>query len=139
MIAPTYVIEPDVANEFLRLTLTGDWDVAIAQRFAADVTRTLREMMGQGARPGHLRTLIDMRRKNLLPQNAAAEFAKMVRPDSPSKRIAMLVSGAIHRLQAKRMSGDRHQIFESEEEAMAWLMDPSAPSLIIGVPAASAG
>ncbi len=139
MIAPTYSIEPDAANEFLRLTLTGDWDVAIAQRFGADVTRTLRKMIGQGVRPGHLRTLIDMRRKNLLPQNAAAEFAKMVRPDSPSKRIAMLVSGAVHRLQAKRMSGDRHQIFELEEAAMAWLKDPSAPPKMFDVPAASAG
>ncbi|MBJ6122250.1 hypothetical protein [Sphingomonas mollis] len=139
MIAPTYVIEPDAANEFLRLTLTGDWDVVIAQRFTTDVTRTLREMIGQGARPGHLRTLIDMRRKNLLPQNAAAEFAKMVRPDSPSKRIAMLVSGAIHRLQAKRMSSEWHRIFESEEAAMTWLMDPSAPPKTFGMPAASAG
>ncbi|KQU61730.1 hypothetical protein ASG67_00620 [Sphingomonas sp. Leaf339] len=139
MIAPTYFIEPDAANEFLRLTLTGDWDVAISQRFAADVARTLREMIGQGARPGHLRTLIDMRRKSLLPQNAAAEFAKMVRPDSPSKRIAMLVSGAIHRLQARRMSGERHQVFGSEEAAMAWLMDPSAPPRVFDMAAASAG
>jgi len=129
MTEPTYEIEPDAANEFLRLTLTGDWNVDITARFAADVAAALQTMIAHGARPGHFRTLIDMRRKNLLPQNVAAEFAKMVRPDSPSKRIAMLVSGAIHRIQAKRIADDRRAVFDREEDALVWLMDDGVPAV----------
>lgn len=118
---PTYMIEADAPGEFLRLTLTGYWNPEITARFAADVAATLARMLATGTRRGHLRTLIDMRQKHLLPQNVAADFAQMVRPESPSRRIAMLVSGAVHRLQAKRMCDDRRRVFDSEEAALAWL------------------
>ncbi len=126
MTQPTYTIEPNPANEFLRLTLTGDWDMEITTRFTADVAIALQTMIAHGARPGHFRTLIDMREKKLLPQNVAAEFAKMVRPDSPSKRIAMLVSGAIHKMQANRIASERHAVFMAEDAAMAWLLEEPA-------------
>ena len=120
---PTYTIEPYAKTGFLRLTLTGHWNVDIATRFAADVDTTLRQMLEQGVKHGELLTLIDMRRKHILPQNVAAEFAKMVRPGSPSRRIAMLVSGALHRLQAQRLSDARRKSFDDEAEALAWLAD----------------
>ncbi len=122
MARPTYEIEADTAGAFLRLTLTGDWDAEIAARFAADVAATLRRMSAEGVRHGTLRTLVDMRHKNVVPQNVAAEFAKMVRPDSPSKRIALLVSGALHRLQAKRIADARQRVFDDEDAALAWLL-----------------
>jgi hypothetical protein len=121
MAEPTYTIDADAKGEFLKLTLKGDWNAAITERFAADVALTLRRMLVTGTRQGHLRTLIDMREKNVVPQNVAAEFARMVRPDSPSKKIAMLVSGALHRMQAKRLGDARHALFDTEEAALAWL------------------
>ncbi|WP_210358074.1 hypothetical protein [Sphingomonas beigongshangi] len=123
MTRPTYSIDFDAPGEFLRLTLRGDWDTDITERFAADVATTLRKMLASGTRHGHLRTLIDMREKNLLPQNVVAEFAKMVRPDSPSFRIAMIVATKLHALQAKRISDDKRAVFDSEAAAMAWLME----------------
>jgi hypothetical protein len=90
-----------------------------------EVAAAIRAMIAAGARPGHFLTLIDMSRKNILPQHVAAEFAKMVRPDSPSRRIAMVVSGAIHRIQAKRIGDDgKRRCFDSVAEARAWLFAP---------------
>ncbi|MBM6578240.1 hypothetical protein KCP91_17785 [Microvirga sp. SRT01] len=68
-----------------------------------------------------------MREKNILPQQAAAEFAKIVRPDSPSRKIALVVSGTLHRLQAKRLSTqEKHRIFDREDEALEWLWAEAA-------------
>jgi len=81
-------------------------------------------MLATGTRHGQLRTLMDMRQKNILPQNVAVEFARMVRPDSPSRKVALLVSGALHRMQAKRIGDARYAVFETEEAALAWLYVP---------------
>ncbi len=135
MITPTYEIVPDAAGEFLTLRLAGDWDMPTAMRFAEDVADAIRGMIALGARPGHFLTLIDMRRKNILPQNVADEFIKMVRPDSPSKRIAMLVSGAIHHMQAKRIASERHRIFGCEQDAIAWLREGDRVATAAGVAA----
>ncbi|MDR6787590.1 hypothetical protein J2Y58_000931 [Sphingomonas sp. BE138] len=123
MTEPTYKIEADAAGEFLKLTLTGDWNVDITERFGREVAATLGQMLATGTRHGHLRTLIDMRHKNVVPQTVAAEFGRMVRPDSPSKKIALLVSGALHRMQAKRLSDHRHRLFDTEAAARAWLFE----------------
>ncbi len=125
MVAPTFTIDTDPAREFLHLTLTGDWDQPTAERFAAAVPKAIHGMIAAGARPGHFLTLLDMSRKNILPQNVAAEFAKMIRPDSPSKRIAMVVSGAVHRIQAKRIGKDgSRRCFDTEAQARDWLFGP---------------
>ncbi len=122
MVEPSYSIEADAPGKFLRLTLVGDWNPEIAVRYADEVGATVRRMMADGVRRGELRTLVDMRRKNVAPQSVVAEFEKMVRPDSPSKRIALLSSGALHRLQAKRVADDRCALFEAEDAALAWLL-----------------
>ncbi len=125
MVAPTYTIETDPAREFLHLTLAGDWDQPTAERFGTAVAKAIGTMRAAGARHGHFLTLLDMSRKNILPQNVAAEFAKLIRPDSPSKRIAMVVSGAVHLMQAKRIgSDDTRRCFLTEAEAREWLFAP---------------
>ncbi|GAA4217334.1 hypothetical protein GCM10022253_15620 [Sphingomonas endophytica] len=121
MTPPTFHIEADAPGEFLKLTLAGDWNEEISARFGVAVAATLRQMLVDGTRHGQLRTLIDMKRKNVLPQTVVADFAKMVRPDSPSKRIAMVFSGALHRMQVKRIADHRCALFDNVEEARAWL------------------
>jgi len=121
MIPPTFHIEADAPGEFLKLTLAGDWDADTSARFGAEVAATLRQMLAGGTRHGQLRTLIDMKRKNVLPQTVAADFAKMVRPDSPSKRIALVFSGPLHRMQVKRIADHRCAMFDNAEDARAWL------------------
>ncbi|MBI0474345.1 hypothetical protein D9601_03070 [Sphingomonas sp. MA1305] len=122
MAPPRYDIRPDANARFLRVTLSGDWDVAISERFATDIAERLRTMLAGGVRHGELRTLIDMRDKMVLPQQAAAHFTRLIRPGGPSKRIALLASGALHRLQVKRFIDDRCRLFEHETDAMAWLL-----------------
>ncbi|VXC33912.1 hypothetical protein [Sphingomonas sp. 8AM] len=121
MTPPTFHIEADAPGEFLKLTLAGDWDSAVSARFGAEVAVTLRQMLAAGTRHGYLRTLIDMKRKNVLPQTVVADFAKMVRPDSPSKRIALVFSGPLHRMQVKRIADERCALFDNVEDARAWL------------------
>ncbi len=121
MSAPSYVIDSDAHTQFLKLTLVGDWDATITARFASDVSATLRQMLASGVVHGQVRTLLDMQRKGVVPQVVANEFARMLHPGSPSKRVAILASGALHRLQVKRIMDERCRLFEAEEEARAWL------------------
>lgn len=125
MVQPVYTIETDPSRSFLHLTMAGDWDVPIADRFSADVAKAIGAMIAAGARPGHFLTLVDMSDKNIAPQPVAARFAGMIRPDSPSRRIAMVVSGAMHRIQAKRIGNDpRVRCFDNRAAAQAWLFGP---------------
>jgi hypothetical protein len=96
-------------------------------------------MLSTGTRHGHLLTFIEMREKHVAPQSVAAEFAKMVRPDSPSRRVAILLSGTLHRLQAKQILDDRHAVFPAEDEALAWLMEGDDSATPIAGIAASSG
>lgn len=117
-----YRFETDPARNFLRIELDGVWDESLTAAFVIDLERTIRGMIGAGAIYGEFRTIVDMSRKNILPQNATAEFAKIMRPDSPSRRIALVVSGTLHRLQAKRLSTmDKYRIFDRDDDALAWL------------------
>jgi hypothetical protein len=117
-----YRFETDPARNFLRVELDGVWDESLTAAFVVDLERTIRGMIGAGAIYGEFRTIVDMSRKNILPQNATAEFAKIMRPDSPSRRIALVVSGTLHRLQAKRLSTmDKYRIFDRDDDALAWL------------------
>lgn len=122
MALPRYDIRPDAEARFLRVTLSGDWDTATSERFATDIAERLRLMLAGGVRQGELRTLIDMRDKMVVPQQATAHFTRLIRPGGPSKRIALLASGALHRLQVKRFIDDRCRLFEHETDAMAWLL-----------------
>ena len=122
-----YKFETDPVRNFLRVELAGTWDQPLTTVFVADLERTIRGMIGAGARYGQFLTIVDMREKNILPQQAAAEFAKIVRPDSPSRKIALVVSGTLHRLQAKRLSTqEKHRIFDREDEALEWLWAAAA-------------
>lgn len=123
MADPTFDIVADAQREFLHLTLTGDWNKETGARFAEEVDATLRAMVAAGTRHGHLRTMIDMRRKNILPQNVAAEIARLVRPDSPSRRIALIIGRPLHRMQARRIIDERYAIFDTDAAAMAWLSE----------------
>ena len=117
-----YRFETDPIRNFLRIELVGLWDRSLAIVFAAEVEQTIRGMIEAGATHGQFRTLVDMSKKNILPQHAVAEFAKIVRPDSPSIKIALVVSGVLHRLQAKRLSTtEKHRIFDRQDEALEWL------------------
>lgn len=123
MTPPSYTIEPDAAGEYLHIVMSGHWNEAITAQFSADVAKVLERMLRSGTRHGHLRTLIDMRHKNVVPQSVASEFARMVHPGSPSKRIALVFSGAVHRLQAKRIADDRCRTFDDLDDARSWLFE----------------
>ncbi len=130
MVPPSFVIEPDPAREFLRITMTGDWTMDTLDRFAAEVGTTLRTMVAaQGVRHGHLMTLVDMTRKGVLPQDVGNAMAAMVNGrDTPSRKIAHVVKGAIHKFQARRLSDDpRIRQFDTEAEAVIWLFEGHQP------------
>ncbi|KQM63195.1 hypothetical protein ASE75_11980 [Sphingomonas sp. Leaf17] len=122
MVDGSYSFETDPARNFLRINLTGNWDLPLVERFTTDVATTIRGMIVAGATPGEFRTIVDMSRKYILPQNAVSELGRMIRPDSPSRKIALLVSGTLHKLQAKRFTvSDKHRTFDQESDAVAWL------------------
>ena len=118
----SYHFETDIDRNYLRLNLAGMWNQRLATAFLSDLEQTIRGMLGAGARYGEFRTLVDMSRKNILPQDAVAEFQSVIRPDSPSRRIALIVSGPLHKMQTKRIAiSDKHRIFDREGDALEWL------------------
>jgi hypothetical protein len=128
MADPLFLIEPDSARKLLRITQTGNWTMETVQRYAAALSDAVRHMMlVDGVKHGELITLIDMTSKGVLPREVADALGRMVRPDSPSRRIAFVTSGALHRLQARRLVSDpRVRIFDREADALAWLMERDA-------------
>lgn len=75
-------------------------------------------------RVGRLRLLIDAIRGQVLPAAAAERLktieARLVR--SPDDRVAVVLNSTLLKLQLKRIvSGDQTRIFQSDDEARAWL------------------
>lgn len=121
MVDPTDTIAPDAPREFLRLTLPGDWNAEITARFAGDVNAMLRQKSATVVRHGELRTQVDLRHRNIISQDAVAEIARMMRPDSPSRCIAPLMASPLGRMQAGRLIDERYTIFNDEPDALSCL------------------
>jgi len=110
----------------IRITVDGFWDVAMAERFAADLRKSLAEAKASG-RP--VLVLSDARNFAVQSPDVAAAFARIQEEQGAMRdRMAMVVSSMLGRLQGERaVAGSTTRFFATPEEAEAWLLDREGP------------
>lgn len=123
--ADWYTIDADSRTRQARITLRGLWDDAAFASFDQALVRAIGRLIAAGAPYGTYRTLIDLRGQNILTQRVA-ELAKGLATGpstDASERIAIVVSGALHKLQQARISTAGHaRLFLEYAVAEAWLL-----------------
>lgn len=122
-------IEIDPSREFMRLTLWGDWANAQNDQLGVDHAKAVQDMKAAGARHGRFLTLVDIREKRLREPEIIAEFRRSIATNSPSRRIAIIVTPHLPTSMASAMAAPGHVLIAySEDEAMAWLFAESVES-----------
>ena len=117
-----YSISIDPSSRLVRIVLDGFWDVGTVARFKHDVTESGRGLGAAGTAPSTLRILTDARGMRTQSQDVVAALLSSFADERGAVyRSAMLVDSALFRLQLRRVTGDSHGIFNSEEEALGWL------------------
>ena len=122
-------IEIDPSREFMRLTLWGDWANAQNDQLGVDHAKAVQDMKAAGARHGRFLTLVDIREKRLREPEIIAEFRRSIATNSPSRRVAIIVTPHLPTSMASAMAAPGHVLIAySEDEAMAWLFAESVES-----------
>ena len=119
-----YRIEQDRARHLLRITLVGFWDEGTMAAYDRQVRQDMAAMKSQG---GCQRVLIDMTdfaiQKRAIAEGHAANLRAV---KGAAMRVALVVPGALSKLQVARVASDTgHPVFDDEGDAMAWLMAAS--------------
>lgn len=121
--APGYIIRADHAENLIFTELIGFWDEATFDQFVKELRIAVASLGARDSAGGHL-TLADTRDWGVQSQEIADKFAAITQdPTLMSKRVAMVIPGAMARMQAGRVvPGDNRAIFSSMEEARDWLL-----------------
>jgi hypothetical protein len=121
-----YSIIVDKVRRRLRLKLFGQWDISTVEAFERELELTL-ERQGWGR--GDYDCLVDLREQGIQTQEVAERGGRVTAGGgarSP-RYSAMIVDGALKRLQVGRVVTDYDKkFFTSEEEAVSWLDEMAA-------------
>jgi hypothetical protein len=114
-------ISIDPARGLIRMKLGGHFTIADVQRLEADRRAALREL---GCRVNQHLTLCDVSACQLSAPDVVIELQKVIgNPLTRSRKCAMVVRGALARLQARRaVQRDDVAMFDTAVEAEAWLL-----------------
>lgn len=117
-----YKIEVDRRLALLRITLSGFFTIDDVQRWIADRRAALSQI---AVGPGQHIVLTDIRDCKVLSQEVHAAIGAATNdPRWRACRVAIVVDGALARMQAQRMfSVDHAKCFEDPEQALAWLLE----------------
>ena len=120
-----FTITVDPERCFLEMTLSGFFNLADVERYAAERAVAFRRL---GCPPGVHVTLSDVRDCAILSQDVLAAFSRITNdPRYRARKVAFLTGMALARRQAQRMAdGDRVRCFEDEAAAQAWLFEATA-------------
>jgi hypothetical protein len=122
----TIRIEP--ARKFVEISLRGYWDDATMKRFDSELRRLLPALPAGGCMIGEQNTLFDTTAYAVQSQDVLAQLGIMAAdPSIGSRRIAVLVSSTLNKLQTRRIAPD-YGLFSDRDEAMRWLFEPATPS-----------
>lgn len=121
-----YTISIDVPNKVLKMRLWGLWDAATAQRFEQEAREKIQEISRQA--PGGWDALVDL--SDFPPQrDEVQEMTNRVMQLETThgmKHAASIVKKAMTKLQiqrlAKQQGFDPGSFFQSEDEAVQWLL-----------------
>ena len=117
--ATPYAIRTDGPRKLVSISFTQEiWDVAIADRFRADVLAAIASLR---CAPGRHLTLVDLRNA-VLQSKDVYERMQSLATASTAKRIALVAATPLARMQTKRLQlRDNIVMFADLPEAEAWL------------------
>lgn len=116
-------IEVEAAARLIRIELTSFWTAASFAAFERELSRRLRAV---GWQPGSYVALLDVRQRGVQSQEMAGEVHRARHDERrvlAPRRLAILVDGALVKMQATRINLADDAIFYDEETALAWLSD----------------
>ena len=108
----------------LTVRLSGFWALKTIELYKRAIERSAHQLVTSGIRQSEINVLFDARDFPAQSQDVAAEYQRQFSgPDMAVGKVATLVTNTIFRLQAKRVGAKEQCVFESEEEALAWLRE----------------
>ena len=123
---PSFTIRIDAPRKYVEICLLGLWDDATAKRFDRELRRLLPALSAGGCPIGEQNTLFDSTGYAVQAQDVSTRLAGMAADTSiGSRRIAVLVSSTLSKLQTRRVAPG-YGVFDDRAEAMAWLFEPDA-------------
>lgn len=118
---PAFTIRIAPERKLLEIEYRGYWDAATLQRYDAELRRKLSALRSCGCAHGEHVTILDMRSFPVQSQEMLAGLGAMtINPVFRSRRVAVVLSSALGKMQAKRTAPD-YGMFDDREEAAAWL------------------
>jgi hypothetical protein len=122
--APMFTIRYDAQRQLLHVNRWSLWNVDQATRYRTDLAVAVADT---ARRHGSFDLLIDIGRAETMPQDVTLIMAQVAADleTSPARRVAYAGSGALKRLQVRRLVGDpsRFGIFNTIDEALLWLAE----------------
>lgn len=118
-----YTIEAEPAHDLVRMTLTGFFDIETIEAFGAARYPVIARL--GCARNQHI-VLLDISGCSLQSQEAVAAFQQVLgEGDIRSRKLAVVTGSSLAWMQARRiLNRDELACFETEPEAMRWLLAP---------------
>lgn len=120
-----FSIEIDKPRNLLCVRMSGFYSVEDVARYHAAIDAATEELGGAPSRQHMLNDISEMR---IQSQEVVAAFRSVMSdPRYRARRVAFVVASTLARLQLQRVIGSRRaRMFESEAEALAWLLGESA-------------
>lgn len=117
-----YEISLDRDCKLLRVAFKGLWDIQTLDRYEAERETAVR---GAGWRSGEYDYLLDLRDHPVQPRDVAARGDEHYRTFQPRPRkLAMIVTSALARMQVTRVvKGTHERFFDDDKAALAWLAE----------------
>ena len=120
-------IATDTRRNFIRITMKGFWAEDTVHAYDRAIRAAADALAKAGCPRSEIVALVDAR--DLIAQSAAVIDTykdKLSGPDRQPRRLATIVSRPLFKLQVKRIAMPNQGIFETEDEALAWLFADAA-------------
>ena len=123
---PAFTIRIAPERNYVEIVMRGYWDDATMKRFDSELRRMLPALPAGGCRIGEQNTLFDTTAYAVQSQDVLAQLGTMASdPSIGSRRIAVLVSSVLNKLQTRRIAPG-YGLFSDREAALQWLFEPDA-------------
>lgn len=122
-----YKIEFDEKARVLTLWRSGFWDVAVVEKYCADVNAKLAELRARHARFGILSDNREFPVQSMEVIKAFEPLSSSILKYWQYGRVALVMKQMLGKLQAERIGSAEHvRVFFDEQEARAWLAEDDA-------------
>ena len=128
---PPFGITSDRAAKLMRITYNGNWTVETVEQLRQETRNEVVRLAAAGCLPHELLILIDRRNQGPLSQEVVEATRTLSTENSGrAKRVALIVSGVLNKMQIKRINvAGTTQVFEDEDAALEWLTTGREPAL----------